>query len=128
MGETVCVTADERRATRMKMRMAPASTNRLSASMLLLVVTIAGCLLLIQCDAQTTRQDRINDFCEKKEPFLSEEIIAWLLRNGLGQFPAGTVPKSQIREFLTNNGKPSDTVKAIAAVSIIRFCKKNAGN
>ena len=106
------------------MRMAPTSTNRLGAAMLLLVVTIVWCLLLTQCDAQTTRQDRINDFCEKKEPFLSEKIIAWL-----GQFPAGTVPTvTQIREFLTNDVIPSNPVKSIAAVSIIRICKKNAGN
>ena len=48
---------------RMRMRMAPISMNRLSAAMLLLVVMIVGCLLLTQCDAQTTRQNRIKSWC-----------------------------------------------------------------
>ena len=91
------------------MRMAPTSTNRLGAAMLLLVVTIVGCLLLTQCDAQTTRQDRINDLCESYRDFL-------LRFRQFGNPYVGTL--------VENN-----PVKARVAESIFRFCENNdAGN
>ena len=96
--------------TKMKMRMAPTSTNRLSAALLLLVVTIVGCLLLTQCDAfGTTRQDRINDLCESYRDFLLR-----FRQQRIGE--VGTL--------VENN-----PVKARVAESIFRFCENNdAGN
>ena len=96
--------------TKMKMRMAPTSTNRLSAA-LLLVVTIVGCLLLTQCDAQTTRQDRINDLCDSYRDFpLPPKLKRDLFAFGY-----------QIVEIYP--------VKVRVAESIARFCKNNdAGN
>merc|ERR1739848_796901 len=101
---------------RMKMRMAPTSTNRLGAAMLLLVVTIVGCLLLTQCDAQTTRRDRIKDLCDRSRDFLSQ-------KRGILRF--GTLyPLGFPQRIIENN-----PVKARVAESIARFCENNdAGN
>merc|ERR1712224_1169980 len=90
--------------TKMKMRMAPTSTNRLSAALLLLVVTIVGCLLLTQCDAfGTTRQDRINDLCESYRDFLLRLRFS-----------------TKVGTLVENN-----PVKARVAESIFRFCENN---
>ena len=100
------------------MRMAPTSTNRLGAAMLLLVVTIVGCLLLTQCDAQTTRQDRINNLCDSlshKLPVTDTSTpYRWLYQN---QYEYSF----KVAEI--------NSVKARVAESIARFCKNNdAGN
>ena len=100
----------------MKMRMAPTSTNRLSAALLLLVVTIVGCLLLTQCDAQTTRRDRIKDLCDRSRDFLSSDLR---LQSAFNLFAFGFP-----YDIVENN-----PVKARVAESIFRFCENNdAGN
>ena len=90
----------------------------LSITLLLVVVMAAGCAIFIQCEAQTIRQDRINELCDKLDDRLKQtgftysEFITnlWTMLYGPG------------KNFIRNN--PG---KARVAESIFKFCKNNAG-
>ena len=93
----------------------------LSITLLLVVVMAAGqqgSRVFIQCEAQTIRQDRINELCDKLDDRLKQtgftysEFITnlWTMLYGPG------------KNFIRNN--PG---KARLAESIFKFCKNNAG-
>merc|ERR1712188_205489 len=109
---------------RMRMRMAPVKPFSLSIALLLVVALAAGCALFIQCEAQTIRQDRLNELCDKLDDRLRQTDITvrdiikvaneykYLIRV-FARIYDGQIP------VINNPGK--------VAESIFEFCKNNAG-
>merc|ERR1712159_32683 len=109
---------------RMRMTMAPVKPFSLSIALLLVVALAAGCALFIQCEAQTIRQDRLNEFCDKLDDRLRQtDITVRDIKKVANEYKYLIVEVINHPGFIITNNPG----KARVAESIFEFCKNNAG-